>query len=250
VTGLVSARGKRMLKVAIIAVVALMLAVAGGFLAWTRVAGYAAFPEAAALAKTAETPQGWYAFAPAAPADTGLVFYPGGLVDPAAYAPLMRKVSERGILAVAVPMPLNLAVFAPGRAAEVMAAYPDIAHWIVGGHSLGGSMAAEFAKDNPAAIEGLALLASYPGGSTDLSSAPLAVVSLYGSEDGVAGDEPAAALGRLPAATRLLLITGGNHAQFGDYGPQRGDGAATISREDQQRQTAAAIAELAAEPAP
>ena len=186
-------------------------------------------------------------FQPSTPTDNGLIYYPGGLVDPAAYAPLMRKVSERGILAVAVPMPLNLAVFAPGRAAEVMAAFPDIEHWIVGGHSLGGSMAAEFVVDNPAAAEGLALLASYPGGDTDLSSAPLAVVSLYGSRDGVAGDDPAAALGRLPATTRLLVIEGGNHAQFGDYGPQRGDGTATISREDQQRQTAAAIAELAAE---
>jgi pimeloyl-ACP methyl ester carboxylesterase len=217
---------------------------AAGFFAWTRIAGYTASPEAAALAATAQTPRGWYVFQPAQPTDTGLIFYPGGLVDPAAYAPLMKQVSERGIMAVIVPMPLDLAVFGVSRADDVIAAYPDIEHWIVGGHSLGGSMAANYVSEHPEAVDGLVLLASYPAGSTDLSGLPIGVVSVYGSEDGIAGDKPAASMSRLPPGAELVVIEGGNHAQFGDYGPQRGDGAATISRADQQRRTAAAIAKL------
>ena len=238
-------RRKRTLRIVLIAVAVVLLVAAAGFFAWTRVAGYAASPEAAALAATAETPQGWYAFQPAQPTDTGFIFYPGGLVDPTAYAPLMKQVSERGILTVIVPMPLNLAVFGASRANDVIAAYPDIEHWIIGGHSLGGSMAAGFVKDNPTAVKGLVLLASYPASSADLSGLPIEVVSVYGTEDGVAGDKPAASMSRLPHGTELVVIDGGNHAQFGDNGTQRGDGTASISREDQQRQTATAIAGLA-----
>jgi hypothetical protein len=242
--GGVTTRGKRVLTIGLIVVAAVVVVAAAGFLAWTQIAGYSAFPEAAALAESHGTAQGWYVFEPAEPAGTGLIFYPGGLVDPAAYAPLMERVSGHGILAVIVPMPLGLAVLGAGRASEVIAAYPEVDRWIVGGHSLGGSMAASFAGDNPEAVQGLALLASYPGGSTDLSARPLAAVSIYGTEDGVAGDGPATALDRLPPGTALVVIEGGNHAQFGDYGPQKGDGVPTISREEQQRRTAAAIAEL------
>lgn len=238
-------RGRKTLKFGLIAVAALLAVVVAGFLAWTRLAGYSAFPEAAALAETAETPEGWYAFTPAQSTDTGFIFYPGGLVDAAAYAPLLLRVSERGLLAVIVPMPLDLAILAPGRAADVIAAYPDVDHWIIGGHSLGGSMAAEFVADNPGAVDGVVFLASYPGSSTDLSALPLVAASVYGTEDGVSGDDPLASLPRLPAETRLVVIEGGNHAQFGDYGPQRGDGTATIGRDEQQRQAAAAIAAAA-----
>jgi hypothetical protein len=241
-------RRKRTLKIVLIAVAVALVVAAAGFFAWTRVAGYAASPEAAALAETAKTPQGWYTFKPAQPTDTGFIFYPGGLVDPAAYTPLMKQVSEHGIMTVIVPMPLDLAVFGASRANDVIAAYPDIEHWIIGGHSLGGSMAAGFVKDDPTAVEGLVLLASYPADSADLSGLPIEVVSVYGTEDGVAGDKPAASMSRLPPDTELVVIDGGNHAQFGDYGVQRGDGVASISREEQQRLTAAAIAGLAGGP--
>ena len=239
-----SRRGKKTLRNGLVVVAVLLVVAGAGFFAWTRIAGYTASPEAAALAATAQTPRGWYVFQPAQPTDTGLIFYPGELVDPAAYAPLMKQVSERGIMAVIVPMPLDLAVFGVSRADDVIAAYPDVEHWIVGGHSLGGSMAANYVSEHPEAVDGLALLASYPAGSTDLSGLPIGVVSVYGSEDGIAGDKPAASMNRLPPSAELVVIEGGNHAQFGDYGPQRGDGVATISRADQQRQTAAAIAKL------
>lgn len=225
--------------------VAVTLALASvGFVVWTRMARCPAFEEASLLAKQAETDQGWFVFEPEVEPRAGLVFYPGGLVDPAAYAPLMRALSDRGVLAVIVPMPLDLAVFGIRRADEVIGAYPDIETWVIGGHSLGGAMAAEYVKGGPGAIDGVVFLASYPAESTDLSELPLSVVSVYGTEDGVAGDVFEASLERLPEHTGLVVIPGGNHAQFGDYGPQEGDGIAALGRDAQQRATADAILEL------
>ena len=235
---------RRIVKYGLITLVAVLVVAVIGFLAWTRLARYPAFPEAVAVAEPARTTQGWYVFQPSQPTDTGFIFYPGGLVDPAAYAPLMKQLSEQGIMTVIVPMPLDLAVFGVNKANDVIAAYPDIKHWIIGGHSLGGSMAAEYVKGNPSAVQGLTFLASYPADSTNLSALPIKVTSIYGTNDGVARNVFNDSLTRLPAGTPLVIIDGGNHAQFGNYGPQSGDGVATISREDQQQQTVQAIVEL------
>lgn len=231
-------------KLAAATVAALVMVGAIGFYAWTRVASYPAFPEAIIVAERAETADGWYVFEPDRETTLGLVFYPGGLVHPAAYAPLMQRLSDGGVLAVIVPMPLDLAIFGIGRADEVIAAYPWIDSWAVGGHSLGGAMAAEYAKRNPDAVAGIVFLAAYPADSTDLSSLALRAVSTYGSADGVSADVFEASLQRLPDGTDLIMIDGGNHAQFGHYGPQKGDGLATISRVEQQKQTAEIILEL------
>ena len=176
---------------------------------------------------------------------TGLILYPGGRVDPRAYAPAARALAEEGHLVVIVPMPLNLAFFAPGRAADVMTAFPGVENWAVGGHSLGGAMAASYAHSNPEAVHGLVLWASYPAGSDDLSGYQLAVSSIYGTQDGLAtGDEIAASRSLLPPDAQWTAIEGGNHAQFGWYGPQSGDNVATISREEQQAQIVAATLQL------
>jgi pimeloyl-ACP methyl ester carboxylesterase len=144
-------------------------------------------------------------------------------------------------------MPLNLAVFASDAAADVIAAYPDVSHWAIGGHSLGGAMAARFAYGHPAEVQGLALWAAYPDGSNDLSDRDLAVASIYGTLDGLATREKiAASRALLPPTTDWVVIEGGNHAQFGWYGPQSGDNPATISREEQQRQVIEATLELLA----
>ena len=234
-------------KIAGASLAALLVVGAVGFYVWTRASTYPAFPEAAALAEQAMTENGWYVFEPQGEPRAGFIFYPGGLVEPAAYAPLMQRLSDGGVLAVIVPMPLDLAVFGIGRADDVIAAYPAIDSWVIGGHSLGGAMAAEYVKRNPDAVKGVAFLASYPADSTDLSPLPIEVVSTYGTEDGVAGDAFRESLDRLPDGTSLKVIEGGNHAQFGDYGPQKGDGTAAISRDEQQRQAAASILKLAEE---
>ena len=175
----------------------------------------------------------------------GLILYPGGRVDPRAYAPTARALAEEGHLVVIVPMPLNLAVFAPGRAAEVMAAFPGVENWAVGGHSLGGAMAANFAHGNPEAVRGLVLWAAYPAGSDALAGYQLAACSIFGTRDGLATpDKIDASRPLLPPDTQWTAIEGGNHAQFGWYGPQSGDNEAIISREEQQAQIVAATLQL------
>ena len=217
-----------------------VLAVAG-FVIWAGT-GPEPMPEALAALQSDDAVQvetePWLIFRPASDEPvTGLILYPGGRVDPRAYAPTARAIAEEGFLVVIAPMPLNMAFFAPDRAAEVMAAFPETEHWVVGGHSLGGAMTARFAHQNPGAVAGLALWASYPASSDDLSGNDLAVASIYGTRDGLAtGDEIAASRPLLPPDTQWTAIEGGNHAQFGWYGPQSGDNEATISREEQQAQ--------------
>ncbi len=209
-------------------------------LAFTLWASDAAQPQAAALAALVSDSQvevsqdPWITFTPAEPKPTGLILYPGGRVDPRAYATTARPLAEAGYLTVIVPMPLNLAVFAPGRALDVMQAYPGIEGWVVGGHSLGGAMAANFAARHPDRTDGLVLWAAYPAGGDDLSTSGLPAASISGSLDGLS--DPATILASralLPADTAFVEIAGGNHAQFGDYGPQTGDNPAAISANEQ-----------------
>jgi dienelactone hydrolase len=180
----------------------------------------------------------WFEFSPTGSEPRcGFIFYPGGRVDPRSYAPSAREIARNGILSVIVPMPLNHAVFSPSRASDVIAAYPEIDTWVIGGHSLGGSMAASYAAAHPDTIDGLVLWASYPPSGSDLSTLETAAVSIYGTLDGLIPIETYTdSLTRLPAGTRLLPIEGGNHAQFGWYGAQAGDHPATITRQDQQAQ--------------
>jgi hypothetical protein len=186
----------------------------------------------------------WLSFTPqeVQPA-AGLVFYPGGRVDPRAYAPAARQIASQGFLVVIVPMPLNLAVFGSDRALEVIAAHPEVTAWAVGGHSLGGAMAAGFAHKHPGQVSGVIFWAAYPAASASLAGLGLPVLSVYGTQDGMAsGGKIDASRPLLPADTRWVPIQGGNHAQFGWYGPQPGDNPATITRQAQQQQAVEATA--------
>jgi pimeloyl-ACP methyl ester carboxylesterase len=187
-------------------------------------------------AQVAVETEPWLVFRPMGDVPAvGLVLYPGARVDPRAYAPAAHALAQEGYLVVIVPMPLNLAVLAPDRAAQVIAAFPGTGRWAVGGHSLGGAMAARFAYQNPEAVQGLVLWAAYPAKTDDLSGHSLAVTSVYGTRDGLAAeDKILASRPLLPRATTWVAIGGGNHAQFGWYGAQPGDNAADISREQQQ----------------
>jgi len=227
---------------------ALILALAG-FVIWAKTAA-APMPEAlAALESDAQVlveTEPWLIFRPVSQNPTvGLVIYPGGRVDPRAYAPAAREIAAEGYLAVIAPMPLNLAVLSPNRVADVIAAFPEIRRWALGGHSLGGSMAARYAHQNPESVQALVLWAAYPAASDDLSDASLATTSIFGTRDGLTTkDDIEASQTRLPSDTNWVAIEGGNHAQFGWYGSQSGDLIATITREDQQQQTVAATLNL------
>lgn len=186
----------------------------------------------------------WLTFAPPEPADTGFIFYPGGRVSAQAYAPPLRALAEAGYLGVITPMPFGLAVLSPDAADDVIAAYPEIERWVIGGHSLGGAMAAQHAAGR-AEIAGLVLWAAYPPGGVDLGEHEAQVTSIFATEDGLATvAEIEASAAQLPADTTFVEIDGGNHAQFGWYGEQDGDGQATISRESQQQQVIAATLDL------
>lgn len=221
----------------------------GGFYVWASDAPDP-MPEAMAALEsdelvTVET-EPWLIFTPTDETPTtGFIFYPGGKVDYRSYAPQARAIAEAGYLVIIPEMPLNLAVFGANAAADVIAAYPTIEQWAIGGHSLGGSMAAQYVYDNPGQMAGLTFWASYPAGSNDLSSTNIVVNSIYGSSDGVAtAEQVLAGNALLPTTTTWVEIEGGNHAQFGWYGEQAGDKPATISREEQQAQTVAATVAL------
>jgi hypothetical protein len=170
---------------------------------------------------------------------SGFILYPGGHVDYRSYAPIAREIASRGYLVSIVEMPLSLAVFGVTKADDVIAAYPEMHYWVIGGHSLGGSIAATYAKNNPGEVQGLVFWASYPADSNDLSGTALKGLTTYGSNDFVLGmDSFNATLPMLPQETIMQVIEGGNHAQFGNYGTQPGDGTATISASDQQKQAA------------
>jgi pimeloyl-ACP methyl ester carboxylesterase len=225
----------------------------GAFVVWAERTP-SPMPEAlAALQSDAQvelTTDPWLVFRPVVQEPSaGLIFYPGGRVDPRSYAPAAREIAAEGYLVVIVPMPLNLAFFAPDKATEAIAAFPEVDRWAIGGHSLGGAMAARFAYRHASAVHGLALWASYPAAGDDLSGREdLAVTSIYGTLDGLATeDEITGSRVLLPPSTRWVAIEGGNHAQFGWYGPQRGDSPAMVSREVQQQEAVAAtLAVLAA----
>lgn len=173
----------------------------------------------------------------------GFIFYPGGKVEYIAYEPLMQACASRGILCVLVHMPFNLAVLDVNAAAGIQEQYPQIESWYIGGHSLGGSMAASHLADNTGDYKGLILLGAYS--TADLSNAGVDVLSVYGSEDQVLNQEKYKKYkSNLPADFTELVIDGGCHAYFGVYGAQDGDGTPAITNAEQISLTADAIAAL------
>ncbi len=204
-----------------------------------------AAPEAAALLQGGEGVRvtaidgGWLLDGPGTAA--ALVFYPGGKVEPTAYLPLLTILARDGVDCFLVRAPLNLAIFDQNAAAPIQSAYA-YDRWYVGGHSLGGACAALYAAQNGDRLAGLVLLAAY---ATKPLDDGLAVLELHGSEDGVLNRKKLEEGKRyLPASAVEEELPGGNHAQFGDYGLQKGDGVATVSRQEQTQWAADRIEEL------
>jgi pimeloyl-ACP methyl ester carboxylesterase len=144
-------------------------------------------------------------------------------------------------------MPLNLAIFNTNAANTVIEAFPDIDAWVLAGHSLGGAAASIYAENHSDEIAGLALWDSYPPDSADLSDNDLDVISIYGTTDGTANtDNFEQKKPLLPQNTTYVPIEGASHAQFGDYGPQRGDVVPSISAAEQHARVAALMLEFIA----
>ena len=169
------------------------------------------------------------------PSDTGIVFYPGAKVEAEAYLPLLDRIRQTGVTCVLVHMPFNMAIFDPGAAQDVFPLFPQIEHWYVVGHSMGGAMASDFASKHPEEVDGLILLGAYIYGDYPDEK----TLTVYGSLNQSVEDH-------IDYTENIVEIEGGNHAQFGNYGPQKGDLPAAISAEEQQAQTVAAIEEFLA----
>ncbi len=173
----------------------------------------------------------------------GFIFYPGGKVEYKSYIPLMQLLASKGIMCVLVEMPCNLAVLDINAAEGIKEKFPEIEKWYIGGHSLGGAMAASYLSENKDDFYGLILLASYS--TTNLCDDNLKVLSIYGSEDKIMNYESYESnKENLPFGYTEHIIDGGCHAYFGMYGKQDGDGEANISNEEQIIQTSNAILEF------
>lgn len=163
--------------------------------------------------------------------EIGLIFYPGGKVEPDAYA-CLHKLNNHKIKLFIVDFPFNLAFFNKNAADDIIKNNKDINNWYIAGHSLGGVMAYEYAKENDN-INGVILMASYP--MEDDSDNNLSVLSIYGSNDGlVTKEDREEYISRLPDNSIIEVIEGANHGQFGNYGEQKGDNEAAITSEEQQ----------------
>ena len=167
---------------------------------------------------------------PSYPTDTAVIFYPGAKVEAEAYLPLLDQIRQTGVTCVLVDMPFRMAIFDADSAEEVIARFPEIQHWYIAGHSMGGAMASQFASDHPDQIDGLILMGAYIYGDYPDEK----TLTIYGSLNQSVEDH-------IDYTENIVEIEGGNHAQFGNYGPQKGDLPATISAEEQQARTVAAI---------
>ena len=167
---------------------------------------------------------------PSYPTDTAIIFYPGAKVEATAYLPLLDQIRQTGVTCILVKMPFRMAIFDSDAAKAVMERFPDVEHWYLAGHSMGGAMASQFAANHADQVDGLILLGAYIYG--DYS--PENTLTVYGSLNQSVED-------KIDYTENVVEIQGGNHAQFGNYGLQKGDPPGTISALDQQEQTVAAI---------
>ena len=181
------------------------------------------------------------AYIPEGEIKAGLVFYPGGRVEYNSYEPLLKTCAQEGILCIVVEMPQNLAFFGINRGLKAIEHFPEIKDWYIGGHSLGGSMAATCAAANEGTFKGVILLGSYSVNNIKDHE----VLTIYGSEDGVMNkNKYNKNKDNLPDNFTEVIIKGGNHAYFGMYGNQKNDGTATITNAEQIKQSAAYIVDF------
>jgi pimeloyl-ACP methyl ester carboxylesterase len=181
------------------------------------------------------------------PQPVGMIFLPGGMVQPAAYAPLMRRIADAGFPARMLYLPMRCAC-TDAQVRELfqnirglIVAEPNVA-WILAGHSRGGMLAARFVHENSSGLAGLVLIATTHPRDFSLARLTMPVTKIYGTCDGIAGYARMRENQHLlPQNTTWVEIPGGNHVQFGYYRHQLGDDKATISRADQQKSLEAAL---------
>jgi hypothetical protein len=224
---------KKIKKILLILLIILSVFTIGIFI-FVQASTYKPTEDALSIMSDIDQTKHLYIFEPEE-AVANLIFYPGGFVDERAYAVLLNGLKNEGIRIFLVAMPLKLAILNSNVAEKIYKDYPSDLPWFIGGHSLGGASASIFLSKNHDWVKGLILLAAYPASSSDLSSKNICVLSIYGDQDlvlDVSQLENTKIL--LPNDTEYHIISGGNHAYFGNYGEQKGDGVASITRLNQQ----------------
>ncbi len=233
---------KKVLKKILVLFLALLLVTGLGFVSYFSVYYKAKTYETSDRSVTIREEDDHIALIPKAYEDV-FIFYPGAKVEAEAYVPLLKRCAEKGVLCLIVKPPLHFALLDVNAADALVKLYPQGKRYFLGGHSLGGACASMYISRHLSDYEGLILLASYS--NRDLSSSDLEVLDIYGDRDEVLNKEKhEEALKYLPSDFRQLVIKGGNHAWFGSYGPQKGDGEALIREEEQQDLTADAIVDF------
>jgi pimeloyl-ACP methyl ester carboxylesterase len=237
--------------------ITLGIAVTVVFVGWSLVAYRASATARLALQPdsvvTIRHDNGIWSFVPRRPPDTrvpALVFFPGALVDPVAYAPLVRAAATAGYPAYLVELPRRGAfggAEAPAlarRIEQLFGAAGTPRQWVVAGHSRGAVVASQIAAERRRGFMGLVLIGSSHPRDVDLSALPVLVTKIVGTRDGLATRaEVESNRAKLPAATRWVWVEGGNHSQFGWYGFQPGDRPATIDAKIQRATMVEAVIE-------
>jgi len=168
---------------------------------------------------------------PSVAGNTAMIFYPGAKVEYIAYLPLLEKIMQTSnITCILVKMPFNMAIFDSNAAYNIIGQFPDIENWYIAGHSMGGAMASSYASKNQDIIKGLILLGAYIYGDYPAKNS----LTIYGSFNTSVEE-------KIDYTENIVVIEGGNHAQFGNYGKQKGDSDATITSEEQQNIAVEAI---------
>lgn len=223
--GINMSSSKKIIKAVLIFLVIIFVILSSAFIIWNR-----DFYHADEIAKNVLVDDGnikkvgnLTILSPSTDTDTGIIFYPGGKVEAIAYLPILEKLKNEGYTCVLVEMPFNLAFFNKNAADKVYEEIPDIKKWYIAGHSLGGAMASAYASNNQDKVEGLILLGAYVYGDYPSKSA----LTIYGTFNSNLEEN-------INYTDNIVIIDGGNHAQFGNYGRQKGDPDATISAEEQQ----------------
>lgn len=222
----------RRAKVILGSLLSLLIILGVGFLLYAS-DYYPADEAARAILQTDSTvlvSEGIIALVPDAESDAVLIFYPGAKVEYTAYLPILEKLRRNGIASVLMKMPFNMAIFNANAADKAFQAFPHAANWFIGGHSMGGAMASSYAAGHKERLKGLILLGAYIHG--DVS--PEDTLTVYGTLN-------AQLEKHIDYSENVVIIQGGNHAQFGNYGEQKGDPPGEISRETQQDIAVAAM---------
>lgn len=217
----------------LLTIAAILIAGILGFLSWTAFY-YHADDTALSYATNDSTlkNEGNLTILPETDSTTAVIFYPGAKVEAVAYLPILEQIREEAhVTCILVHMPLNLAFFNGNAADQIMEDFPSIKTWYISGHSLGGAMASSYAASHSDKVKGLILMGAYIYGDYPAAK----TLTIYGSLNTQVEE-------KINYTENVIRIEGGNHAQFGNYGRQKGDTDALISAAEQQRIAVEAVA--------